>query len=54
VFTGNNDNSTAKINDLWQPINARYIRLQPVGWHGSAACMRADLIGCLDEFNVAS
>jgi len=51
VFTGNNDNSTLKINDLWQSISARYIRLLPTDWHGSAGCMRADLVGCLDNLD---
>jgi len=49
VFTGNYDNSTVKVNDLWQPISAQSIRLLPTGWHGDAACMRAGLVGCLDE-----
>jgi len=49
VFTGNHDNSTVKLNDLWQSVSAQYIRLQPTEWYGDAACMRAGLIGCLDE-----
>ena len=49
LFAGNRDNSTVKMNDLWQSISARYVRLLPTDWHGGAACMRADLIGCLDQ-----
>jgi len=53
LFRGNSDNSSLEVRDLWQPISARYVRLLPADWHGDTACMRADLVGCLDQLETS-
>ncbi|KAL9968116.1 hypothetical protein ACROYT_G026448 [Oculina patagonica] len=44
-FTGNADQDTVVYHELNPPINARYIRFQPVAWHGHIS-MRVELYGC--------
>lgn len=48
VFTGNNNSNTPVTNTLWQPVKARYIRFVPITANRNK-CMRADVIGCLDN-----
>lgn len=49
MFEGNVDQPTAKINMLWQPITARWVRIIATAANERNKCMRADLIGCLDS-----
>ena len=45
VFQGNSDRDSVHINTLDPPIYARYIRVQPVSYHGWMS-LRMELYGC--------
>ena len=45
VFQGNRDRDSVHINTLDPPIYARYIRVQPVTYHGWMS-LRMELYGC--------
>eukprot|EP00112_Aurelia_sp_Birch-Aquarium-sp1_P007646 Seg1835.11 transcript_id=Seg1835.11/GoldUCD/mRNA.D3Y31 product="Zinc metalloproteinase nas-15" protein_id=Seg1835.11/GoldUCD/D3Y31 len=49
-FTGNKDAETIVRNKFFQPIQARYIGINPLRWSNSA-CMRIELYGCPIEEN---
>ncbi|XP_013410409.1 lactadherin-like [Lingula anatina] len=54
VFDGNWNPVTPQVQLLDPPINARYIRINPVKWHNHVS-MRADLLGCpLTDTNKAT
>ncbi|XP_071944813.1 lactadherin-like [Antedon mediterranea] len=40
IFTGNTDGKTEFANLFKQQITARFIRIQPMSWHGNAASLR--------------
>uniref|UniRef100_A0A8C4ZPN1 AE binding protein 1b n=1 Tax=Gadus morhua TaxID=8049 RepID=A0A8C4ZPN1_GADMO len=45
LFFGNSDKDTPVMNQLAEPVLARYIRIIPQSWNGSL-CMRAEVLGC--------
>ncbi|XP_034025763.1 inactive carboxypeptidase-like protein X2 isoform X2 [Thalassophryne amazonica] len=45
LFFGNNDKDTPVMNQLAEPVVARYIRIIPQSWNGSL-CMRLEILGC--------
>ncbi|KAM4576631.1 inactive carboxypeptidase-like protein X2 [Odontesthes bonariensis] len=45
LFFGNSDNDSPVMNQLAEPVLARYIRIIPQSWNGSL-CMRLELLGC--------
>uniref|UniRef100_A0A4W5K1F1 AE binding protein 1b n=1 Tax=Hucho hucho TaxID=62062 RepID=A0A4W5K1F1_9TELE len=45
LFFGNSDKDTPVLNQLAEPILARYIRVIPQSWNGSC-CMRLEVLGC--------
>ncbi|XP_041755233.2 adipocyte enhancer-binding protein 1 [Coregonus clupeaformis] len=45
LFFGNSDKDTPVLNQLAEPILARYIRVIPKSWNGSC-CMRLEVLGC--------
>ncbi|XP_070689148.1 inactive carboxypeptidase-like protein X2 [Pempheris klunzingeri] len=45
LFFGNNDKDTPVMNQLAEPVLARYIRIIPQSWNGSL-CMRLEVLGC--------
>ncbi|KAL0979154.1 hypothetical protein UPYG_G00181420 [Umbra pygmaea] len=45
LFFGNSDKDTPVLNQLAEPILARYIRIIPQSWNGSC-CMRLEILGC--------
>lgn len=49
MFQGNKDQDSAKVNMLWQPIKARWVRITATAANDLNKCMRADLIGCTDS-----
>lgn len=50
-FVGNFDQDTVRVNMPWQPFTARYVRIIPQGGDtvNVNRCLRADVIGCLDD-----
>ncbi|XP_076461744.1 uncharacterized protein LOC143294198 [Babylonia areolata] len=49
ILTGNNDSETSVQNLFAQPIRARYVRINPVTWHGRIA-LRFELHGCFEAY----
>ncbi|XP_020488594.1 inactive carboxypeptidase-like protein X2 [Labrus bergylta] len=45
LFFGNSDKDTPVMNQLAEPVLARYIRIIPQSWNGSL-CMRLEVLGC--------
>ncbi|XP_040050817.2 adipocyte enhancer-binding protein 1 [Gasterosteus aculeatus] len=45
LFFGNSDKDTPVMNQLAQPVLARYMRIIPQSWNGSL-CMRLEVLGC--------
>ncbi|KAF7667926.1 hypothetical protein LDENG_00042180 [Lucifuga dentata] len=45
LFFGNSDKDTPVMNQLAEPVVARYIRIIPQSWNGSL-CMRLEVLGC--------
>ncbi|CAJ1067981.1 inactive carboxypeptidase-like protein X2 [Xyrichtys novacula] len=45
LFFGNNDKDTPVMNQLAEPVLARYMRIIPQSWNGSL-CMRLEVLGC--------
>ncbi|XP_054466244.1 inactive carboxypeptidase-like protein X2 [Anoplopoma fimbria] len=45
LFFGNSDKDTPLMNQLAEPVLARYIRIIPQSWNGSL-CMRLEVLGC--------
>ncbi|XP_071338522.1 inactive carboxypeptidase-like protein X2 [Trachinotus anak] len=45
LFFGNSDTDTPVMNQLAEPMLARYIRIIPQSWNGSL-CMRLEVLGC--------
>ncbi|CAB4011152.1 Hypothetical predicted protein, partial [Paramuricea clavata] len=45
VFSGNNDQQSIVTNSFSSAITARYIRIQPIDWHGHIS-MRFEVYGC--------
>ncbi|KAK5871190.1 hypothetical protein PBY51_004083 [Eleginops maclovinus] len=45
LFFGNSDQDTPVMNQLAEPVLARYIRIIPQSWNGSL-CMRLEVLGC--------
>ncbi|KAM3868341.1 uncharacterized protein aebp1b [Diretmus argenteus] len=45
LFFGNSDKETPVMNQLAEPVIARYIRIIPQSWNGSL-CMRLEVLGC--------
>lgn len=45
LFFGNSDIDTPVMNQLAEPVVARYIRIIPQNWNGSL-CMRVEFLGC--------
>lgn len=45
LFFGNSDKDTPMMNQLAEPVLARYIRIIPQSWNGSL-CMRLEVLGC--------
>uniref|UniRef100_A0A3Q3LA18 AE binding protein 1b n=1 Tax=Mastacembelus armatus TaxID=205130 RepID=A0A3Q3LA18_9TELE len=45
LFFGNNDKDVPVMNQLAEPVLARYIRIIPQSWNGSL-CMRLEVLGC--------
>ncbi|XP_022075502.2 inactive carboxypeptidase-like protein X2 [Acanthochromis polyacanthus] len=45
LFFGNSDKDTPVMNQLAEPVLARYIRIMPQSWNGSL-CMRLEVLGC--------
>ncbi|XP_072244389.1 inactive carboxypeptidase-like protein X2 [Leuresthes tenuis] len=45
LFFGNSNNDSPVMNQLAEPVLARYIRIIPQSWNGSL-CMRLELLGC--------
>lgn len=45
LFFGNSDKDTPVMNQLAEPVLARYIRIIPQSWDGSL-CMRLEVLGC--------
>uniref|UniRef100_A0A7N6F8K7 Uncharacterized protein n=1 Tax=Anabas testudineus TaxID=64144 RepID=A0A7N6F8K7_ANATE len=45
LFFGNSDMDTPVMNQLAEPVVARYIRIIPQSWNGSL-CMRLEVLGC--------
>ncbi|XP_070759742.1 inactive carboxypeptidase-like protein X2 [Enoplosus armatus] len=45
LFFGNSDKDTPVMNQLAEPVLARYIRVIPQSWNGSL-CMRLEVLGC--------
>lgn len=46
-FKGNTDWGTVVFHELQPPIRTRYIRFQPLTWHGHIS-MRVELYGCIE------
>ncbi|XP_070820725.1 inactive carboxypeptidase-like protein X2 isoform X2 [Chaetodon trifascialis] len=46
LFFGNSDKDTPVMNQLAEPVLARYIRIIPQSWNGSL-CMRLEVLGCI-------
>ncbi|XP_044165741.1 uncharacterized protein LOC114963329 isoform X1 [Acropora millepora] len=49
-FAGNSDGDTVVYHALTPPINARYIRFQPIQWFNHIS-MRVEVYGCIQEVN---
>lgn len=45
LFFGNSDKDTPVMNQLAEPVLARYMRIIPQSWNGSL-CMRLEVLGC--------
>lgn len=45
LFFGNSDKDVPVMNQLAEPVVARYIRIIPQSWNGSL-CMRLEVLGC--------
>ncbi|KAM9476011.1 uncharacterized protein aebp1b [Clarias gariepinus] len=45
LFFGNSDKHTPVMSQFLDPVVARYIRIYPQSWNGSA-CMRLEVLGC--------
>ncbi|XP_068460764.1 inactive carboxypeptidase-like protein X2 [Clinocottus analis] len=45
LFFGNSDKDTPLMNQLAEPVLARYMRIIPQSWNGSL-CMRLEVLGC--------
>lgn len=45
LFFGNSDMDTPVMNQLAEPVLARYMRIIPQSWNGSL-CMRLEVLGC--------
>uniref|UniRef100_A0A4W6FTL6 AE binding protein 1 n=1 Tax=Lates calcarifer TaxID=8187 RepID=A0A4W6FTL6_LATCA len=45
LFFGNSDKDVPVMNQLAEPVLARYIRIIPQSWNGSL-CMRLEVLGC--------
>uniref|UniRef100_A0A667WAQ4 AE binding protein 1 n=1 Tax=Myripristis murdjan TaxID=586833 RepID=A0A667WAQ4_9TELE len=45
LFFGNSDKDTPVMNQLAEPVVARYIRIIPQSWNGTL-CMRLEVLGC--------
>lgn len=55
IFPGNSDQNTAQVNMFWKSIKTNSIRIVPLaGYEGRNKCMRADVIGCLDDLQMSS
>ncbi|KAK2146024.1 hypothetical protein LSH36_639g02002 [Paralvinella palmiformis] len=50
IFPGNHDKNSIQVNIFWKPIRAQLIRIIPIDKYNNVnKCMRADVIGCLDD-----
>ena len=50
IFDGNKNQNSPKYNYFDNPIQARYVRIIPLSANeGQNMCMRADIIGCVEE-----
>ena len=45
VFDGNSDEDTTVTRMFDAPVQARWIQIEPVAWHGDI-CLRFELLGC--------
>ncbi|XP_026801578.3 inactive carboxypeptidase-like protein X2 isoform X1 [Pangasianodon hypophthalmus] len=45
LFFGNSDKHTPVMSQFMEPVVARYIRILPQSWNGTA-CMRLEILGC--------
>nr|XP_032806471.1 inactive carboxypeptidase-like protein X2 [Petromyzon marinus] len=45
LFEANHDQDTPVVNELEIAVVARYIRINPITWHGDI-CMRLEVLGC--------
>jgi hypothetical protein len=45
IFRGPADHKKQVVQQFFQPIEARYIRWNPLTWHNAIA-MKVDLLGC--------
>lgn len=45
LFFGNSDKHTPVMSQFLEPTVARYIRILPQSWNGTA-CMRMEVLGC--------
>ncbi|XP_017323547.1 inactive carboxypeptidase-like protein X2 isoform X1 [Ictalurus punctatus] len=45
LFFGNSDKHTPVMSQFMEPVVARYIRILPQSWNGTA-CMRMEVLGC--------
>jgi hypothetical protein len=48
VFRANGDSSTVRYNILEQPLEARFVRLHVIEWHGWPS-LRLEIVGCQGE-----
>uniref|UniRef100_A0A8C4PW41 Carboxypeptidase X, M14 family member 2 n=1 Tax=Eptatretus burgeri TaxID=7764 RepID=A0A8C4PW41_EPTBU len=47
IFPGNSDTDTPVLNNLAQPVLARYVRVRPQGWNWRGhICLRLEVLGC--------